>query len=138
MGDVGMPAQRRLGMDHDHYRWSPISSRAPLRWPGNARVAVCCIINLEHLEWSASEGAYESPSIAGGLAPRPFPDYVRFSHREYGHRVGVFRVLDVLQRHRIKSTVALDALTAQHYPYLVHHCVSRGCEIIAHGIAVTR
>lgn len=133
-----MPGQRRPGMDHDHYVWSPIIEREALRWPENARVAICVIVNLEHLEWNPPEGSYESPFIAGGLAPRPFPDYVRFSHREYGHRVGMFRVLDVLERNHIRPTVAMDAFTAEHYPYLVRHCLARGCEIIGHGIAVTR
>ncbi|MBI3325480.1 MAG: polysaccharide deacetylase family protein [Nitrospinae bacterium] len=133
-----MPAQRRFGMDHEHYEWSPMIKRGVLRWPENARVALCVIITLEHLEWSPPEGSYQSPSLAGGLAPRPFPDYARFSHREYGHRVGIFRVLDALENHRIKATVAMDALTAENYPYLVRHCLGRGCEMIGHGIAASR
>ncbi|MGH8057189.1 MAG: polysaccharide deacetylase family protein [Candidatus Entotheonellia bacterium] len=133
-----MPAQRRLGMDHDHYAWSPIVTRGVLRWPANARVALCVLVNLEHLEWSPPAGSYQPSSLAGGIAPRPFPDYSRFSHREYGHRVGIFRVLDVLERYGIKATVAMDALTAEHYPYLVRHCLGRGCEIIGHGIAATQ
>jgi peptidoglycan/xylan/chitin deacetylase (PgdA/CDA1 family) len=52
--------------------------------------------------------------------------------------VGVFRVLEVLEKHGIKPTVAMDALTAENYPYLVRHCVGRGCEFIGHGIAVTQ
>jgi peptidoglycan/xylan/chitin deacetylase (PgdA/CDA1 family) len=77
-------------------------------------------------------------TAAGGLAVRPFPDYARLSHREYGHRVGIFRLLDVLEKHGLKATVAMDALTAEHYPFLVRHCLERGCEIIGHGIAVTQ
>ena len=133
-----MPAERRLGMDHEHYDWSPIVSRGQLRWPDGARVALCVIVNLEHMEWSPPEGSYQSSSLSGGLNARPFPDYSRFSHREYGHRVGVFRVLDVLERHGITATVAMDALTAENYPYLVRHCLSRGCEIIGHGMSVSR
>jgi peptidoglycan/xylan/chitin deacetylase (PgdA/CDA1 family) len=125
-------------MDHDHYVWSPITSRGSFRWPGDARLAICVIVNLEHLEWRPPDGSYQSPSIAGGLQPRPFPDYVRFSHREYGHRVGIFRVLDVLEHSGITPTVAMDALTAEHYPYLVRHCLARKCEIIGHGISVSR
>ena len=75
---------------------------------------------------------------AGGLGLRPFPDYPRFSHREYGHRVGIFRVLDTLQRLNIKATVAMDTQTAEGYPYLVKHCQDRGCEIIAHGVSGTQ
>jgi peptidoglycan/xylan/chitin deacetylase (PgdA/CDA1 family) len=125
-------------MDHEHYDWSPLSKRGALRWPDNARVALCVIVNLEHMEWRPPEGSYQLPSLAGGLDPRPFPDYARLSHREYGHRVGIFRVLDVLERHRIPPTVAMDVLTAEHYPYLVRHCRQGGCEIIGHGISVSR
>jgi peptidoglycan/xylan/chitin deacetylase (PgdA/CDA1 family) len=133
-----MAAQRRFGMDHEHYDWSPLVSRGVLRWPQQARVALCVIVNLEHMEWKAPPGSFEAASLAGGLAPRPFPDYARFSHREYGHRVGIFRVLDVLDKHGIKATVAMDALTAENYPYLVRHCLGRGSEVIGHGISVSR
>jgi hypothetical protein len=45
------------GMDHEHYDWSPLNARrAPLRWAGNARVALCVIVTLEHLEWSRMIG----------------------------------------------------------------------------------
>jgi peptidoglycan/xylan/chitin deacetylase (PgdA/CDA1 family) len=60
------------------------------------------------------------------------------SHREYGHRVGIFRVLDVLEKHGIRPTIAMDAMTARHYGYLVRHCMERGCEMIAHGISASR
>ena len=127
-----MPAQRRFGMDHEHYDWSPLLNRGVLRWPDNARVALCVIVNLEHVQWTPPEGSHNTV-LAGGLAPRPFPDYSLFSHREYGHRVGIFRVLDTLEQHGIKATVAMDGLTAENYPYLVQHCKDRGCEIIGHG-----
>ena len=47
-------------------------------------------------------------------------------------------MLDVLEKHGIKPTVALDALTAANYPYLVRHLLDRGCEIIGHGVSVSR
>ena len=133
-----MPGERRYGMDHPHYDWSPIIKREILKWPGDARIAFCVIVNLEHMEWNPPEDSYQSPTLAGGLGPRPFPNYASFSHREYGHRVGIFRVLDVLERHGIKPTIAMDAMTADNYPYLVRHCQDRGCEFIGHGISVSR
>ncbi len=133
-----MPAKRRYGMDHQHYDWSPVVTREALRWPQGARVALCVIVNLEHAEWHPPEGYFEPANLAGGFSPRPFPDYARYSHREYGHRVGIFRVLDTLEKHGIRPTVAMDALTAENYPYLVKHCLQRGCEIIGHGVSVSR
>jgi peptidoglycan/xylan/chitin deacetylase (PgdA/CDA1 family) len=121
-------------MDHPHHAWSPITTRGKLSWPNNAKIALCVIITLEHTEWEQPEGSY-SADQAGGLGVRPFPDYPRFSHREYGHRVGIFRVLDTLERLGIKATVAMDTQTAEGYPFLVKHCQDRGCEIIAHGVS---
>lgn len=133
-----MPAQRTFGMDHPHHEWSPIITRPVLRWPGDARVALCVILVLEHMEWEPPAGAFQVANLAGGSAPRAFPDYARLSHREYGHRVGIFRLLDVLEKYGIPATIAMDTLTAENYPYLVRHCIDRGCEIIGHGVSVSR
>ena len=133
-----MPGERRPGMDHDHYDWSPFIKRGVLRWPESARIALSVIVNLERYEWQTPEGSFESAELSGGVRPLPFPDYMRLSHRDYGHRVGIFRVLDVLEKYGIKPTVALDALSAEHYPYLVDHCLKRGCEIIGHGMSVSQ
>ena len=133
-----MPAQRTFGMDHPHHEWSPIVTRPPLRWPNAAAVALCVILGLDQMEWQVPAGSFQSARLAGGSAPRDFPDYARLSHREYGHRVGIFRLLDVLEKHGVKATIAMDALTAENYPYLVRHCLDRGCEIIGHGISVSQ
>jgi peptidoglycan/xylan/chitin deacetylase (PgdA/CDA1 family) len=126
-------------MDHDLYDWSPLNAGRPaLAWPERARVALCVVVNLEHMEWSRAPGAYQLPNLAGGYGRGPFPDVTAWSHREYGHRVGVFRVLDALDAHGVKPTIAMDALTAEHYPFLVRHCRKRGDEVIGHGISVSR
>ena len=131
--------QLHQGMDHGHYDYRPLnSSRQPLRWPDDCRVALCVVVSLDIMEWTAPSDGYQLPSLAGGYGPSPHPDVTRWSHREYGHRVGVFRLLDTLERHGIKATVAMDVLTAENYPFLVRHIQSRGCEIIAHGISASR
>ena len=135
-----MSHERRYGMDNDHYEWSPIVKREHLAWPGGARVAFCVIVNREYLDWTAPSGSYQPPLLYSHLAPiqRPVPEIWTISVREYGHRIGVFRLLDLLERHRIRPTVAMDAFTAANYPFLVRHCLQRGCEIIAHGVAGSR
>ena len=134
-----MAVQLHYGMDHEHYDWSPFNQqRKVLRWPQNARVALAVIVNLEHMEWQPPEGTFQNAALSGGYGASPFPDVTRWSHREYGHRVGIFRLLDLLDKHGVKATVAMDLLTAQNYPYLVRHCRQRGCEIIGHGISVSR
>ena len=129
----------RAGMDHDHYAWSPLNAtRRKLEWPNKARVALCVIVVLEQAEWKQPPDHFQVANLAGGYGWGPFPDVTAWSHREYGNRVGVFRVLDVLEKHGIKPTIAMDALTAEHYPFIVRHCMKRNCEFIAHGISVNR
>jgi len=133
-----VPAERREGMDHDHYVWSPLPSRPVLRWPDGKQLALCVVVLLEHYEWEPPADAYSLRRPSGGIFPLPAPDYLRLTHREYGHRVGIFRVLDSLAAHGIPATVAMDALTAEHYPWLARHCIDRGCELVAHGVAASR
>jgi peptidoglycan/xylan/chitin deacetylase (PgdA/CDA1 family) len=125
-------------MDHEHYAWSALPERAPLRWPNGATVALGVVVSLDHMEWAPPEGSFQAHNLAGGLGRGKPPDYARLTHREYGHRVGIFRVLETLRRHDIPVTVACDLLSARHYPWLVRHCLQAGCEFIAHGQAATR
>ena len=61
-----MPAKRAYGMDQDIYPWSPIVTRPVLRWPGNARVALAVIVNLEHWDWEVPDGTPLAVSPLGG------------------------------------------------------------------------
>jgi len=134
-----MSVERQVGMDNPHYAWSPIPSRDRLIWPDGARVAVAVLVNLEHLEWDPPAGTYQSPHLYSHLAlQRPLPELWSLSSREYGHRVGIFRLLDALAAAGLRPTIAMDAFTARNYPFLVRHCTARGLEIIAHGISVSR
>ncbi|MEM7254856.1 MAG: polysaccharide deacetylase, partial [Pseudomonadota bacterium] len=81
-----MPAERKFGMDHEHYAWSPIEGRAKLTWPNDATLAVCVLVTLDHMEWEPPQRSYQSPVLAGGLGRRPSIDYARLTHRDYGHR----------------------------------------------------
>ena len=130
-----MPAERGIvGMDHPHYEWNPITTRPSIKWPSGDRVALAVVVNLECIEEEPPQGAYHLPS----LYSRGMPDYRNMSHRDYGHRVGIFRVLDVLEKYGIKPTMALDAVTIINYPWLVKYISERDCEVIAHGISLSQ
>ena len=132
------PAVHQHGMDHPYYEWSPLPSRSRFEWPGRSPLAVGAVIVLEHVEWEPPPDAYSLRRRSGGLARLPAPDYPQLTIREYGHRVGIFRLLDLLDRHGIAATVAVDVLTAEHYGWLVSHLAQRRCEIAGRGIAATR
>jgi allantoinase len=136
-----MPAERKYGMDQDYYQWSPINTRPVLRWPDNARVAVAVIVNLEHWEWQVpADYPQRSGTARTGLwfGGGRFPDIGGYGNHEYGNRVGVFRVFDVLDRYGIKPTVAMDQAVAENYPTLIKECQKRGAEFIAHGVSPRR
>ncbi len=120
------------GMDHDLYRFSPLPGRPKLSWPKGERLAFFVLLHLEYWELEPPEGSYLDPRFKG---PRGdyFPDYKYFTQREYGNRVGIFRILDLLDKHGLTATVAANAGACERYPYLIEECQRRGYEIAAHG-----
>lgn len=132
-----MADQRRPGMDHPHYPFSPMPTRPPLRWPEGARVAFWVLLHLEYWELDPPEDAVRDRTLDGELGSF-FPDYKNYSQREYGNRVGIFRILELFDRHRLKVTVAADAAACARYPFLVAECRRRGWEFAGHGTHATR
>lgn len=132
-----MTAYREPGMDHDLYPFAPAPDRPVLRWPDRARVAVSIVLYLEHWELSPPAAALKDPRFKdpfGDFAP----DYRTYSLREYGNRVGIFRVIEALDRLGWPVTVATNSSACKRYPYLIEQCVARGWEISAHGTHATR
>jgi allantoinase len=133
------PGTRRLpGTDNPYVEWSPIRDRPKLQWPGDARVAVCVVVSIEHLEWDPPPDAVPAPSAVGyGPYPRAF-QIVGVSRPEYGSRVGAFRLLRVLDANEIRPMVAIDAALLPARQRLVAEFKDRAAEFIGHGIALSR
>jgi len=121
---------RRHGMDHDRYDWSPIPQRRPVAWPGGARIALWVVPALEWFPLDMKGQPFKPP----GAMQTSYPDLRHYTLRDYGNRVGIFRVMEALQRHAIPASVAVNAAVAVRYPSLVKACVARGWEIIANGL----
>src|SRR3546814_15917641 len=62
------------------------------------------------------------------------PDYRHYTAREYGTRVGLYRLLDAFERIGARISVACNSAIAERYPELVADIVAKGHEIIAHSI----
>ncbi|MGZ5119699.1 MAG: polysaccharide deacetylase family protein [Burkholderiales bacterium] len=129
-----MPFKFKYGMDQEYWEWSPLVKRPVLQWPNAAKLAVCLLVELGHYEWKPPEGAFDPPTHTPPHSMNPYPDYVTVTFREYGHRIGIFRMMEVFDRYHVKATVPMDAYTAEHYPGLVDECQDRAWEIIGHGI----
>jgi peptidoglycan/xylan/chitin deacetylase (PgdA/CDA1 family) len=120
---------RKYGMDHNLYDWSMLVSRKPVKWPGQAPVALLVNVSLQYFPLN-QQGKPFPPT--GGMTTS-YPDLRHYTLREYGNRVGIFRLLQALDRYNIKPTFAVNAQLAQRYPYLLDTLLKRGDEIIGHG-----
>jgi peptidoglycan/xylan/chitin deacetylase (PgdA/CDA1 family) len=113
-------------MDREFFTFSPIKARPLFKWPGGARIALWVVPNIEHYEYLPGPVRVRNPW------PRmPHPDVLGYSLREYGNRVGVWRMLDVMDKHKIRCTVSLNL--AMH-PEIMHACEARGYDTLCHGI----
>ncbi len=113
--------------------YSPIIDRPTLKWPGGARVAVWVAPNVEHYEFLPNYDGLRNPW------PRvPYPDVQQYSHRDYGNRVGFWRMLEVLDKYGIKCGVSLNMAVLEHYPEIAEAMVERDWDFMSHGIYNTQ
>jgi allantoinase len=114
--------------------YSPIIERPPIRWPDGARVAFWVAPNVEHYEY------LPDPDPAGRNPwPRtPHPDVQQYSYRDYGNRVGFWRMTEVLDKHNIRCTVSLNLAVFEHFPEVGQAMVERNYDFMSHGIYNTR
>jgi allantoinase len=113
--------------------YSAIVDRPPITWPNNARVAFWVAPNVEHYEYLPDYDGVRNPW------PRtPYPDAREYSYRDYGNRVGFWRMLEVLDQYRIKCCVSLNLAVLEHYPEVGKAMVERDWDFMSHGIYNTR
>ncbi|SVE11881.1 uncharacterized protein METZ01_LOCUS464735, partial [marine metagenome] len=79
--------RRQHGMDHDRYAWSQLHERPNVAWPNGDRVALWIVTQLQ---WFPLDMKPAVP-VPSGMA-RPYPDYWDYTLRDYGNRIGVFRI----------------------------------------------
>ncbi len=112
--------------DHGRFPYSAITCRPDFRWPDGKRLAVYIGLNLEHFSFGEGLGAELAP---GG----PQPDVLNFAWREYGNRVGAWRLMELFDEFRIPSSVLINASILDHCPALATAFAGRGDEIVGHG-----
>ncbi len=127
-----------MNTGHDWFTTEPITARKAVAWPGGARVAMGFVVSVEHYEMFQPPGAVIPVTLPGGFGRGPYPDFRSYSHREYGNRVGVFRLMELFERHGVKATAALDAGVAATRREIVDEVRRLGWEVAAHGNAVTQ
>ncbi len=123
-----------------HYDFVPISRRKPLRWPNGARVALILTFNLEY--WDLSKDT-DGPYYAGGPAilpdplPGNVPDFPNYTWREYGQRVGIWRLIDICDRAGVPASCTMNAKMGLERRAVVDAVNERGWELVAHNYVQT-
>lgn len=114
-------------MDNALYEYSPITARPKLTWPNGARLAFYVGLNIEHY-------LVDKPatSIFGGTAAL-VPDPLNFGWRDYGVRVGVWRMIDALDNCRMRASVLLNSDCCKRYPEIIEAGNKRNWAWLAHG-----
>lgn len=110
------------------FPYSAIIHRPKLTWPKGKRLAFWVIPNIETfaLDEKMPEGGSNIPNVFS------------WARREYGNRVGVFRLMQVLARYDIRATVALNSEVCDAAPAIVEEGKKLGWEFMGHGESNTR
>jgi peptidoglycan/xylan/chitin deacetylase (PgdA/CDA1 family) len=114
-------------VDNALYSYSPITERPKLVWPNGARVAFYVGLNVEHFEIDKP-----STSIWAGTAHLK-PDPLNYGWRDYGARVGFWRLTDTLDKYGLRASVLLNADVCRHYPQIIAAGRQRNWAWLAHG-----
>lgn len=118
--------------DPELYEYWPYRNRPKIEWPGGARVAFWVAPNVEYYELDPPRNPRRKPW------PRPHPDIVPYAERDYGNRVGHWRMMQAMDRCGVRGSVSLNVAMCQHHPEIIEACVERDWEFFSHGIYNTR
>lgn len=119
-----------------HYDFVPLPRRKPLRWPNGKRLALMLTTNLEY--WDAVKDTTKpyypgGPGIVGGDLPGNVYDNPNYTWREYGQRVGVWRIFDIFDAAGVPSTCTMNAKTGVERVEIIEAALQRGWELVAHN-----
>jgi len=107
-------------------------NRADWRWPGDKPIAVVFNVCLE--AWSDGKAPGISPM--GNPLPAGALDTMAISWASYGHKRGIYRILDALKRHGAKASVMTNAIIAERAPDAVKAVADGGHEVFSHSYAM--
>ena len=111
---------------HDRSDYVPITGRSDYVWPNGARLAVYIGLNLEHFAFGEGLGAELAP---GG----PQPDVLNYAWRDYGNRVGAWRMRDMLDQLEMPASILANSAMYDYAPDLMAAFRARGDEVVGHG-----
>ena len=111
---------------HGRYDYSAITERKDYSWPGGKRLAVHLCLNVEH--FSFGEGLGNDYAV-----PHPQPNHRSFAWRDYGNRVGAWRLLELAEAYDLPYALLVNTALYDYCPQMVAAFSRRGDEIVGHG-----
>lgn len=120
---------RRHGQDQDRYAWRMIHERPKATLPDSKSLAVSIVVPLEYFMLTPSGKPFKHP----GAMVTPYPDLRHYTTRDYGNRVGAFRLLKAFKDANVKATFAVNAVLLERVRPLIDTIAEDGHEIAAHG-----
>src|SRR5215469_11747848 len=103
------------------FDYAPINDRPVIRWPNNARVAFWVAPNMEFFEYLPENRPTQ-------------PDIPHYSRMDYGNRVGFWRLLDVLNKHKLRACCCLNLEILDHFPEIKDAMIAADWDYMAHGL----
>lgn len=122
---------RANGFDNPHFEWEPVTERTPVCLKDGTISIATIIVPLEYFPLDPPTGPFKHP----GAMQTPYPDLRHYTVRDYGNRVGVYRLMEIFRAEEVKVTFAINAEIARRYPPLIDFIQEEGHEIAGHGVS---
>jgi allantoinase len=103
--------------------------RAPVAFPGGKRLAIIVYVNIEHVPFGSTSFAHAIFPGTLGFSP----DVLNHGWRDYGNRVGLWRLMQAMDRHGFTGTVNLNSDVCREYPRIIAEGNRRGWEWCVQG-----
>jgi polysaccharide deacetylase len=113
---------------HNRYGFSPITDRKDFTWPGGKRMAFYVALNVEHFSFGDGLGLTATATSTG-----PQPDVRNFGWRDYGLRVGIWRIFDMMDELKLPMCHLINSVVCEEMPQIVARIRTRGDEVVGHG-----
>jgi peptidoglycan/xylan/chitin deacetylase (PgdA/CDA1 family) len=120
---------RKPGPDHSRYTASPYRDRPALALSNGVKLGLWVTVLVEFFPLNPSGKPFKAP----GAMQTPYPDLRHFTTRDYGNRVGIYRMLRLFERLGVTGTFAVQGAVAKRYPSLIKDIVGDGHEICSNG-----
>ena len=111
---------------HGRFEYVPLPRRPDYSWPGGKRLAMYVALNIETFGFGVDCGPVLGPAL-------PMPDHKNWSWREYGNRVGVWRLLELFDELGLPAAHNVNAYLYETHPAVFEAIRQRGDELVGHG-----